>query len=117
MIQYIDPIIQFAALVIVVRTAAELTKKSKDRAWRLYLNALVFSLVLGYIAASYYGTHREDVDPLHGGGETVVDFEPAERERWEHGLDIFEWVACSSCVGVWLGLKRRKSKMRTRYLK
>jgi len=109
MFQYLAPVIQFAAVVIVVRAAAGLTRESRVPAWRAYSVALIFSLVIGYMSAVDYGTHREDTDPLYGGGETVVDFQPTERERWEHGLQLFEYAACASCVGVWLGLKQRKS--------
>jgi hypothetical protein len=40
--------------------------------------------VCGFIAlgsAYYLGTHREDADPVFGGGEVVVDYEPTNDQR------------------------------------
>ena len=31
-----------------------------------------------------YGTHTEDADPLFGGGYTVVDFTPTNKQRSDH---------------------------------
>ena len=59
-----------------------------------------------------YGTHAEDADPLYGGGETVVDFEPTEDQRNRHGMFIFTVLAVTSVVGTYHGLKKRKIQER-----
>ena len=59
--------------------------------------------VIAFLAWGSYGTHREDVDPLFGGGEILQDFEPTSQERNKHGLVIFLATFTIAAHGTWYG--------------
>jgi hypothetical protein len=59
---------------------------SKTKAFVATLGA---SLLLAFIGWSVMGTHVEDADPVMGGGEVVVDYEPTHARRTETGTLIF----------------------------
>src|SRR3990172_4560612 len=74
--------------------------------WRNYLTVLGLIGGLAVVVWANYGTHLEDADPLSGGGTTVVDFEPTDKERNEHALKIFMALAIPALVGVYKGKER-----------
>lgn len=77
--------------------------------FKAYGNVAVIAAILAFLQWSTHGTHREDVDPLHGGGTVVVDFEPTSEERNQHGFFIFSIIAIVGSVGVYRGLQKRKA--------
>lgn len=87
--------------------AKDMTENRDGKApkWKAYRNALVFSAVIGLVCWANYGTSTEDADPLYGGGETVVDFTPTDKERFGYGLGIFSVLAAATLFGVRDGLK------------
>lgn len=95
------------AVYWVAKHLASEVKCSKARA---YLYAIGVSLFLAGVSWANYGTHTEDADPLFGGGETVVDFEPTKDQRNRHGLFIFTVLGVTSIVGTYQGLKARDSR-------
>jgi len=68
--------------------------------WVNYFTVLGAIAFISLISWSTYGTHKEDADPIRGGGETVVDFEPTDKERNEHGLTIFFVLSIPALYGV-----------------
>lgn len=64
-----------------------------------YSKGLGAAFVIAIISWSSYGTHKEDADPLYGGGYTVVDFVPTKKERNEHGLFVF----FITLIPIWYG--------------
>jgi hypothetical protein len=65
--------------------------------------ALGILLFLSYFLAVGLGTHTEDADPLYGGGETVVDYEVSDKERFEYGISIFLELTIPSLIGLYAG--------------
>jgi hypothetical protein len=55
------------------------------------------------------GTHREGGDDYLDAGETVVDFEPTEMQRWRHGIETSLIFLPASMLGVASGFKKDKS--------
>jgi hypothetical protein len=64
-----------------------------------YLKGLGAALVIALVCWNGYGTHKEDADPLYGGGYTVVDFVPTKKERNEYGLFVFFFTL----IPIWYG--------------
>jgi hypothetical protein len=62
--------------------------------------------LLAVVAWAGYGTHAEDGDPLRGGGEIVVDFQPTIEERNKHDLVIFLTTFAIAVHGTWYGRRR-----------
>jgi hypothetical protein len=93
------------------RVAFELSKSSKRKGWEKYSAALLSVLVLSFLMMSIYGTHVEDADPLYGGGDTVVDFEPTSEERWAHGSKLFLMAVIPALYGVYQSQRKGKSQM------
>ena len=58
-----------------------------------------------------YGTHKEETDPLRGGGEVIVDFVPTDKERNEYGLEMFIVLGVPAMVAIYQNYK--KNPMRT----
>lgn len=77
--------------------------KSKIKSYLLVL-ACTAVVSLGMWAS--YGTYREKVDPLFGGGKKIEVFKPTDKERNEHGLTIFISLTIPTFYGVY---KRKKS--------
>lgn len=71
--------------------------------WRNYLYVLVVVGFLSLAMCGSYGTHREDADPIYGGGEKVVDFNPTDKQRNEYGLKIFLSLVIPALYGVYKG--------------
>lgn|SRR3989344_4865382 len=58
-------------------------------------------LLLTLVMWGNYGTHREDADPIYGGGEIVYDFEPTERQRNDYGIEIFLTLTIPAVIGIY----------------
>jgi hypothetical protein len=69
--------------------------------WINYLAILGVIAIVSLICWSSYGTHTENADPLYGGGDTVVDFEPTDNERNEHGLTLFISLSIPALYGIY----------------
>jgi hypothetical protein len=69
--------------------------------WFNYLTVLGLCALLSLGAWASYGIHSEDADPLYGGGETVIDFEPTDNERNEYGLTMFFSLSIPALYGVY----------------
>lgn len=70
-----------------------------------YLICIIVVTFISFGAWSRYGTHIEDADPKYGGGDVVVDFEPTDKERNEHGLTVFFTMLVPALMGVYAGRK------------
>ena len=99
---------RFFLVYMVYVLANHFASESKCHRVKAYIWALGVSAVLAGISWENHGTHTEDGDPLYGGGETVVDFEPTKDQRNRHGMFIFTVLAVTSTVGTYQGLARRK---------
>lgn len=67
-------------------------------------NYLLVTAAIGFLSLamwSGYGTHVEDADPLRGGGDIVVDFEPTNDEKNEYGLGMFFKLVIPALIGVY----------------
>jgi hypothetical protein len=80
---------------------------SYRRKWLICLSLLFFCGLFSLFLQSSLGTHIEDADPIYGGGERIVDFEPTEKQRTEYGLTAFLVLSVSSFYGVF---KKKPSK-------
>jgi hypothetical protein len=79
-----------------------------------YLIGIGFCGVIASGAGYELGTHREDADPVFGGGEIVVDYNPTDDQRIRHGLVFFFGLCIPALFGMHEALaelhyKRRKS--------
>jgi len=94
-----------AYMVFVI--ARHLTKQSTSPRWLAYLWTL--AVVMGFTLVSWYtyGTHVENDDPIHGGGETIIDFVSTDEERNKHGVFIFTALLVPSLIGTYKGLEER----------
>jgi hypothetical protein len=92
---------------IVYASAKHLASESRCHKAKAYLWALGVSAFLAGMSWVNYGTDTEDADPIYGGGETVVVFEPTQDQRNRHGIFIFTVIAVSSVVGTYQGLADR----------
>ena len=59
--------------------------------------------VLTLLGWAGYGTHTEDADPLFGGGYTVVDSTPSNKQRSDHAGTIFLSLIPAALFGVYRG--------------
>jgi hypothetical protein len=84
------------------------SKKGRSLA---YFYSIVITALLAYGLRATYGTHVEDDDPLRGGGgEVVVDFEPTEQERNEHGLKYLLVLGIPSILAIHLNYKKKPAE-------
>lgn len=83
--------------------------------WQVYLCAVALSGALAWYSGAHYGTHIEDGDPLYGGGETVVDFEPTDAERNRHGVEIFAIASALTLTGCFMGLRDRDRRQSSQH--
>lgn len=79
------------------------TYKGKFKNYSIVLGLIIF---LSLMMWSSYGTHREDADPLRGGGDIITDFESSNKEKNEYGLTMFFVLAVPALFGVYKGQKR-----------
>jgi hypothetical protein len=87
------------------RAAARLTKGTLI--WPCF-GALGLAGFLGMAAAFNLGTHTEDSDPLYGGGDRVVDYEPTAKQRTERGWFVFLVTAAAAGAGLYKGHRQRR---------
>jgi hypothetical protein len=64
---------------------------------------------LAILSASTLGTHREDMNPIHGGGDTIVDFEVTIQQQIKHGLWALTALLIPALMGTHKGLSLRLS--------
>ena len=77
-----------------------------------YLICVAACGFIAYGSAVTLGTHKEDSDPVFGGGETVVDYEPTQDQRTKHGLVAFLCLCIPALYGTHHGLQEEKDKRR-----
>jgi hypothetical protein len=65
---------------------------------------LVLALMLGY----RLGTHTEGDDGYMDAGETVVDYEPTDKQRWTHGAKVFVVMVPAVLMGPYAGFRQDK---------
>src|SRR5262245_35476518 len=83
----------------------ETERSSKPGPLEAYLRCVLACGALGLVLGFGLGTHVEDADPLRGGGEIVVDFEPSALERATFGLKVFLGSLLPGLYGTADGLK------------
>ncbi|MDA2914996.1 hypothetical protein MYX77_13775, partial [Acidobacteriia bacterium AH_259_A11_L15] len=71
--------------------------------WKNYLAVVGIVGIVSLAIWASYGTHMEDSDPIFGGGEEVVDFEPTDKQRNEYGARIFFSLIIPALFGVYRG--------------
>lgn len=86
-----------------------IVEQHKNR-WKSCAIALGISATLALVAWSGYGTHTEDRDPLFGGGDTVVDFEPTAKQRNTHGAFVLFVTVTPMLWGVFRARPGGESK-------
>ena len=72
-----------------------------------YLICVVVCGIIAVIAGHQLGTHKEDEDPVLGGGETIVDYVPTADERVQHGLVVFFCLCIPALYGTYQGCTER----------
>jgi len=90
-----------AVIVIGAFYAGRHIETDNQPKWFNYLTVLGLVALLSLGAWAYYGTHTEDADPLYGGGEAAIDFEPTDKERNEYGLTLFFSLSIPALYGVY----------------
>src|SRR5438876_4195415 len=78
-----------------------------------YLLCIGACALLAYGSAVILGTHQEDSDPVFGGGETVVDYEPTQDERSRHGLIAFLCLSIPALYGTHEALQESRARRRS----
>jgi|Deesub1362B_J571_1020462.scaffolds.fasta_scaffold02189_1 Na+-driven multidrug efflux pump len=97
-----------AVIVIVAFHFGRYMSKIHKEKWKSYATVLGITIFLSLVMWGSYGTHVEEADPLFGGGEIVVDFEPTVKERNEYGLIIFFVLTIPALFGVYKGYREIK---------
>lgn len=70
---------------------------------------------LAFVVWANYGTHTEDADPIYGGGDIVIDFEPTTKRRNEWGAEVFLTLAIPALVGIASATDRHVESFRIKY--
>ena len=91
------------AFWVALRFFEEYRKQLWQRCLIVFYAACVLS-VLGY---GNLGTHVEDADPLFGGGDIVVDYEPTNTQRHQAGARVFFGVLIPGLLGTVVGWKTK----------
>jgi hypothetical protein len=60
------------------------------------------------LVSDQLGTHKEGGDSIFDSGETVVDFEPSDKERLRAGLEAFLICLPAAAFGVYSGFQKDK---------
>ena len=94
-------------LYVAFAGARRLVADGRASPGRAYVATFAIVSFLTLIAWSTYGTHTEDADPIYGGGDTVVDFDPTPAQRNWHGLRVFFFLAIPAFTGTYFGLRLR----------
>lgn len=84
---------------LIWKFAREMGKAIRDEGWEAYVKVVGACAFLAFLSWSSYGTHVEDADPIHGGGDVVEDFKPTKQQRDEHGLAIFFTITPLALLG------------------
>jgi hypothetical protein len=79
---------------------------------KLYLICIGACAPFASITATSLGTHEEDVDPVFGDGETVVDYVPTTEQRSRHGLVVFLCLIIPAVYGIHGGIRESREKRR-----
>jgi hypothetical protein len=79
---------------------------------KLYLICVGACALLAYFLGAQLGTHQEDVDPVFGDGETVVDYVPTKEQRSRHGLVVFLCLIIPAVYGIHGGIQEAREKRR-----
>ena len=77
---------------------------------KLYLICIGACAFLAYCLGANLGTHKEDVDPVFGDGETVVDYVPTKEQRSRHGLVVFLCLIIPAVSGIHGGIQEAREK-------
>lgn len=72
---------KFFWVYISYSVARNMTVERTGPKWKAYLSALGVCAAISCVVWVSYGTHREDADPLFGGGEVVVDLSSLPRRN------------------------------------
>jgi hypothetical protein len=75
-----------------------------------YLLCIGSCALIAFGVALTLGTHKEDADPVLGGGTTVVDFEPTNDERIRKGLVFFFCLSVPAMCGMHESLGELRKK-------
>jgi hypothetical protein len=77
---------------------------------KLYLICIGACAFLAYCLGADLGTHREDVDPVFGDGDTVVDYVPTKEQRSRYGLIVFLCLIIPAVYGIHGGIQEAREK-------
>lgn len=78
------------------------------RKLKCYATMVSVAVFLGFMAATNFGSHVDDADPLFGCGEVVQDYEPTDTERLESGVKIFVMAGTLLVLGAAHGFREKK---------
>ena len=77
---------------------------------KLYLICVGACALVAAFLGSELGTHKEDVDPVFGDGETVEDYVPTKEQRSNHALVVFLCLVIPAVCGISAGIKEAREK-------
>ncbi len=104
----VSRLLSFGAMVLVYLFSRHMFSYSSPISSRQrvrdYMKCAGAVAVVSLLLWATYGTHfeSEDADPIHGTGEWVQDFKPTDKERNEHGIEMFLLLL----VPAWFGVRR-----------
>jgi hypothetical protein len=103
-----------AAVYFISKIIVEVRRKSKrapaeafEKVWT-YLCGLGICLFLAVMLGYSLGTHTEGGDYYMDPGETVVDYNPTDKQRWTYGAKIFVTVVPAALIGLYAGFRKDK---------
>jgi hypothetical protein len=70
--------------------------------WKCLLWTFYGSTAIALMLGASYGTHTEDADPLFGGGDVIVDFDPTLVERGLYASQLFVDLLLPALLGTYL---------------
>ncbi|NTW34177.1 MAG: hypothetical protein HGB12_16425 [Bacteroidetes bacterium] len=96
-------------ILIAYWLANEFSLKSKKPSWKIYLHTFFVVIGLAIISAYSLGTYTDtsDYDPMFGGGNTVVEYEPSTQQQIQKALFVFIVLIVPSIIGVHKGINDR----------
>jgi hypothetical protein len=80
-----------------------------------YLRCVLTCAVIAYFVGAGLGKHVEDADPIRGGGEVVIDYEPTKKERVTTAVETFAYLVVVGLFGTGAGLKEVAAKRETQH--
>jgi hypothetical protein len=81
--------------------ARQVTSRQVGPRWRKFCGGLAVAGFLSFLSWANFGTHKEGGDLYRDSGETIVDFEPTQSERNNHGFFVFTILAAPILLGVY----------------